>query len=239
MLISGASISIAHCIHHIPPSHRRPVPKGLRQKRLNPPAPFPRSQIRPSCRRPFPLPQDWASTLTLRPAKDAGQRSPSAQTRNSHDLLRLVSSVPGSIETYASLVEQTSGFAQTPHLRPRPAIISALVAPTIFWSADAEGVLWSHEKRLDPDGRLVQQRHRTSKAAGNTRPERTRGLAGWRQLWQEKLFGEVCFLDKGLFMGATRKSRVAPATQRTKQCSYRSHFIDSMTGTSAPWLSSP
>jgi len=48
------------------------------------------------------------------------------------------------------------------------------MVPTIFWSADAEGVLREHAKHLDPDGCLVQQgKHRTyeytAKAAEDTR----------------------------------------------------------------------
>ena len=48
------------------------------------------------------------------------------------------------------------------------------MVPTIFWSADAEGVLRSHEKRLDPDGCLVQQRHRHFKNV-RQRQRETRG----------------------------------------------------------------
>jgi hypothetical protein len=71
-------------------------------------------------------------------------------------------------------------------------------------------VLKENDEHLDPDGCLVQQRgHRTyedaAKAAEDRRlieqKNRVWGYGG--QLWQEKLFGEVCFLDKDLFMGTT------------------------------------
>ena len=83
------------------------------------------------------------------------------------------------------------------------------MVPTIFWSACAEGMLKENHEHLDPDGCLVQQcRHRTdedaAKAGGRQKADRAkkpRFAQGW-QLWQEKLFGEVCFLDKDLFMGA-------------------------------------
>jgi hypothetical protein len=59
-------------------------------------------------------------------------------------------------------------------------IVSTLghgMVPTIFWSATgAERVLRKYAEHLDPDGCLVQQRHRTqecaAKAAGNKRPKR-------------------------------------------------------------------
>jgi hypothetical protein len=82
------------------------------------------------------------------------------------------------------------------------------MVPTIFWSAHAEGVLTKNEKHLDPDGCLVQQRgHRTyedaAKAAEDTRliRQKTEFRAWGATLPRKKLWGEVHFLDKGLFMG--------------------------------------
>jgi len=74
---------------------------------------------------------------------------------------------------------------------------------------NTEGVLRGNPfKHLEPDGCLVQQReHRiyedAAKAAGDTRPIRQNQV--WRveaTLLRKKLQGGVCFLDKGLFMGA-------------------------------------
>ena len=82
------------------------------------------------------------------------------------------------------------------------------MVPTIFWSADAEGVLREHAKHLDPDGCLVQQgKHRTyeytAKAAEDTRLIEQKNRV-WRMgatLARKQLQGGVRSLDKGLFMG--------------------------------------
>ena len=83
------------------------------------------------------------------------------------------------------------------------------MVPTIFWSADAEGVLREHAKHLDPNGCLAQQcEHRTSeytaKAAEDTRLiEQKNRVWGMGATLSRKLQGRVYSLDKGLFMGAT------------------------------------
>jgi hypothetical protein len=74
------------------------------------------------------------------------------------------------------------------------------MAPTIFWSADAEGVLWSHEKRLDPDGCLVQQRYHIKNVRQRrreTQGQKDKELGVW---WGGGNFGKKSCSGKSVFL---------------------------------------
>ena len=76
------------------------------------------------------------------------------------------------------------------------------MVPTIFWSAYAEGALSKNEKHFDPDGCLVQQRHRTLRMCGKGgerhRTEKTKnpGLAGGGNFGKKSCLGKSVFLTK-------------------------------------------
>ncbi len=92
------------------------VPCHFKRQNLGLPLPCLRNPVLPPS---VPPPRDWASPLTLQPARSAGQRSPPRLELGTR--AQASSRLPGigSIETYASPSHLSSGSARTASSTPK------------------------------------------------------------------------------------------------------------------------